>query len=535
MQRALGDLVVLDGLLGDSNEQLQIRLSWISSDDLPRARAALEQQKGFKENAVKNALLAAYGIVGDQFKEHLAPGLAPKKKVHLMVADANISMPLEGDAERCFEGLVHRAFEVLAPRHPQFTKQPTPARLRSVLTVLQELVQNDGQRMVLDKSKADEVRSIAAVKHFEMVRMNENEVVFAEGMLQHLGKAVASKKNLSVGAVKAAIDPNGLMRLDEQLKDFVVLAFAETSNPPLQLMRLGEPVLEPKLGSLEDAYSLVAVELPSQVEWGKALDVAGVLGITLGGRALSPAKMDALAEQVKAKAATLENAGMAELVSSHAQWCIRLGIDDDANQTPRGNVLSLLQDLVQRVDVGTSFEVAQALASFEWDAKHTTALTHMASSDRIKALLKELQNQSNVDAVDKSKALQNEGNVREVLDALREALRSDENLIQLRPALTDANQAIINALFKKSEETKPAPVEPIRGDPAAGEPSSAGDISVHEPAIAQAMPDSANATTTILASAKEVKSAVAEIEALVRAGKRVRLTYEVVEDGENGQ
>ncbi|MCP4502417.1 MAG: hypothetical protein GY822_20885, partial [Deltaproteobacteria bacterium] len=216
-----------------------------------------------------------------------------------------------------------------------------------------------------------------------------------------------------------------------------------------------------------------------------------------------------------------------------AQWCIRLGIDDDANQTPRGNVLSLLQDLVQRVDVGTSFEVAQALATFEWDAKHTTALTHMASSDRVTALLKELQREANVDAVEKSKALQDKGNVREVLDVLREALRSDENLIQLRPALTDANQAIISALFKQSEEAKPAPVEPAAEEPS--KPSSAGEISVHEPAIAQAMPDSANATTTILASPKEVKSAVAEIEALVRAGKRVRLTYKVVEDGENGQ
>ncbi len=522
VEATLGELVILDGLMQQSDNALQERLSWISSEDLLRARGAMEQQRASKAAQIENALISAYGVSGAH-EELLAAGLAPEKHVHLLVPDASLALPAEGDFSRCLEGLLRRAMEILAPRHPELGKAPTANRLSGVLEVIEEVVQQEGRRKTVSKTVADDVRAIAGAKHFDIVRVNDLEVIFAGGILDDMGKRLAGKGKLSVGTVREAIDPDQLMRLNTELEDFLILAYAATAPKPLQLVAHLQVVTDPVIGKLKDEVDLVEVELPSVTEWDRALKTASMFGIRDTNRALSPTKLEELATAVKSHAKKLEQAGLAELVTAHMTWLERLGIEEAADKTPRGEVLKTLQDLVLQVDVGSALEVAKALAAFEWKTERVTALTHMAGAERIAALKEDLTDETKWHQVQGGLKLEREqGNsvAAGLLTQLRDALKTDENLVQLRKALTNVGQGIVQLIVKQVDKpiAPPTPVAPV------------GDGGPAGPSAEEMGLPSSNSAVRMVANKTQLGQTVDYLEAMLKQDKRLRITIEVLDD-----
>lgn len=458
VQSTLGDLVVLDGLIDLSDDDLGKRMTWVSADDLPRAREALRAQHGLKQQQVNNALSGAYGVTSE-FSQLLDGARRPERHVHLLVPDAPLTVPPEGDLGRCLEGILKQAMQRLAPRHPPFTETPTTARLKKVLETLVSVVQSEGGRRHLEAGALKDLKGIAAVDYLGLVRVVEDEAVYAGGLMHELQRRLAGRalNTLSAGDVRAAIDPDALMSLSRELQDFLVLLFAAVGNPPWRFTVHGLPV-NPEIGKLEDETALVAVTLPSIQDWEKACRNAGYLGVTLGGRNLSATQMEELAKRVSKQVDDLMQAGLEELHQSLVKWAALLGLEGEGQ---RAEVAGVLLAFARGVPGKDAFALAGHLAEAPFPATRQPALVYLANPDRVRTLRALLTGANHLKLIENGRQLEQAGDAvaAEILEKVRVAFRAHEDVSPLATALDKAASDLIGLITRRTP-LPPPPVEP---------------------------------------------------------------------------
>ncbi|AUX43654.1 uncharacterized protein SOCE26_051060 [Sorangium cellulosum] len=541
-RQALADLATLDGLYelrGDHD--LASRIPWVSMDELGRVRSTLEQQRELKRAQVENALASAYGV-DHAFDALLASGLAPERQVHLLRRDTKLTVPADGLFDKALKVVLDQALETRAPRHPVFGKQPTKARLEAVLELLDRLLDTPDRKAKFDKAQSEELRAIAAAEHLGIVRIIEEDVSYAGGILDQVTRNLANHKGpLSVGAVRAALDPDELMELSHEVEHFLVLAYAKAATRPLRLFAHGNPV-PGLIGKLTDDTALVPVELPGQQVWQRSLGAAELLGVTLGGKALTPQRVDELAGAVKQKAVSLDTKRLAEAVAALGEWQRMAGVASDVEATQRGEVLRKLHELASAVSATASAkDVVESLARFSWDPARTTAITHMAGPRRVEALRETLRAQNLRAPIEAGRRLEadpaRKETVVQVMDRVRGALVRDENVEELRPALEMAAAKITQILVGLPPPPPPPPPEPepelpVKVTPPPPEPQVASQPRGVSSQIVTP-PQETRTTQVMLHEAREVEGLMAELRAKLESGKRIRVTIEIL-DGEGG-
>jgi hypothetical protein len=537
----LGDLVILDGLVDLKDDDFGNKVSWVSADDLARAREVLRNQRLLKETQVENALMSAYGIT-NQFDDKLAAGMRPERNVHLLMPDAQLAIPPEGAFDRAIEGLLGSALRRIAPRHPPFTEAPTKNRLEQVLEALTDVVQSEGQKKKLDPKRLKEVRGIAAVDHMGIVRVIEDEVVFAGGILNEMGKRLAAKGTgtLSVEDVRVAIDPEKLMSLSEELVDFLVLAYAVSAPTPFRFTFHGSPT-EPVIGKINAAVALVPVKLPTAQEWERALMHAGIFGISLG-KALSASRLDDFAKLTHDKAAALLKAGLDDLQPQLLWWAQLLGIAD-MEKTQRGEVVATLLAVARDLPGKGAYETARVFAELPWKKERTTALAHMAGGEVVQNLVAVLKKESNRELASTGMQLaSSSADALAVLDSLRASFSHDENVDKLATAIDVAMTKLIKlhkpvVVVAAPPQVPPGPAAPgSSAAPGAGwvTPSVSRFEASDSPGVRMAEPSSAPGPGSFamsLAMASDLVELQERLAKLIASGAAVDVQVTVLKAG----
>jgi len=527
-RQALADLVTLDGLVDLKDADLGSRIPWISMDELGRVRSTLEQQRDRKLAQVGNALESAYGV-NVAFEAHLAPGLAPERHAHLIRRGAKLTVPADGLFAQAFDALIRQALEVRAPRHPVLGKQPTRDRLEKVLDLLDRLLDTPERKAKFDKAQVEELRAVAAAQYFEIVRVIEDDVIFAGGIFDQVSRNLANHKGpLSVGAVRAALDPDGMMELSTELGDFLVLAYAKAATRPLRLFSHDRAV-EGLIGKLRDDLALVPVELPGQEVWQRALLTAELLGVAPGGKALTPARVDELATLVGSKAAKLGAKQLEEAIAALSEWQELAGVGTARAATQRGEVLGAILDLIGVVGAAEGSKgIVDALARFAWEKGRATAIVHMTSADAVAALLDTLRSNTLKTPIALGRNLEADpargAQATSVMDRVRAALVRDENVEPLRKALEREVPRITQMLVVEPPPPPPPPPGP--------EPALLGTQVDHHVTPFERRPPPVRTEHTLTRPA-DVNDVIAAIDAKLAEGKRVRVTIEILDgDGE---
>lgn len=527
IQSTLGDLVVLDGLVDLKDDDLAQRVSWVSSDDLQTARETLRAQRGLKERKLDEALAAAYAIVKSS-GEHLAAGLKPEKPLHLLVPDAPLTMPTAGSFDRCLEGIVEQALQRIAPRHPSFKLEPTKSRLENVLESLAEVIQSEGKKKRLDPARLRNIEGVAAVNHMAIVRVVDDEVIYAGGLLNEIGKRLASKSGVvSAGDVRAALDPENLMMLSRELQDFLILAWAVAAETPCRFSFHGTPV-EPTIGKIDDAVALIPVQLPTPTVWAKALEHGEVIGVKLTGKVVSATRLDDFAAQVQARAQAFDKAGLDALAQQLNAWAALLNVEN-IELSQRGEVVQQLRDLVSTVTGKPAFQLAEQVAQLSWKKERFTALTSMAEPKAIQGLKDLLQKENNRDLVATGRGQEDAGSLdaKQVLDVLRAGLTHDENVTNLSKAIDTATGKLIKLLKPAAPPAAPA----TAANPSGSAPTSLSQVSVapSSSSFAATVPSTADAPSSTSAEHHAVKALVdvdvlaAHLRQLVKDGAELEV------------
>ncbi len=512
-EQALQDLVILEGLLELRDQDLAHRVTFVSLDDIPKMRSTLEQQCEHKRAQVQNTLLSAYGVSHD-YDSHLAQGLAPEQQAYLLRRDTQIKVPADGLFERSLESLVYQALETRAPSHPDFGKLPTRARLQHVLELLDLVLETPERKLRLERGLVDEMASIAGAKHLDIVRTVEDDVIYTGGILDGMARRLALHRSvLSVGAVRASIDPDRIMQLSEEVENFLILAYAKVATKPLRFVAGGEAV-GAQLGHLPDDYGLVAVELPSQEAWQRALLAAGLFGIAPSGKALTPARVEEVAALARKAASAIGLQRALEAQTLLGEWQRLVGLDTPPAETSRAIVLQVLHSWIHAVlQSEGDAETVLALSRVVWDPARTTAITYMAGGRRVDALIETLRAESNKTALARGHELETSAELGPELHAImtrvRTTLSHDENVEALRPVLDREAARITQRLFQKPIP-RVTPLEP----PATG---------------TEGPPTAQGQETTTVHSASELDQFIEIQRSKLRAGQRLRITVEIIE------
>ncbi len=547
MRRVLGDLCVLDALVGLQDKDLAARVPWVSMDELARVRGTLEQQQGHKRQQLENALGRAYGVLPGAMS--LAAGLAPEQRAHLLRHDTRLNVPADGLWDQALEALVKQALEIRAPRHPALAKIPTKQRLETVLDLLGKLFDTPERRLRFSKGEIDELRAIAAAENLGIVRVIEDDATYAGGIFDSMARNLANQKGtLSVGMAKQAIDPEGWMQLSTEIEDFLVLGYARGAVKPFRLTS-DEQVVQGQIGKLSDHMMLWPVELPGQELWQAALYASKLLGLSIG-PALTSQRVEELATKTREAAGKIDTKQIGRALDALRQWHTLVDLAESVESTPRGMTLNMLRDLVQSIrDArGESIVVVKALGQWRPDEARATAtaMTKMANSGALEALCRTLESDNTKTqfaawrTVAANPAFRPQ--VEAIMKTVREALTQNENIVALElvlqkqgteinkllnemmhrpaqppPTQTPLPQATINLAMP--ETTAPVPrVEHLV-------PPTQGALTFVNPV--QQAPKSVN--SILIRTAEDLEKFSREMHEHLDDGKQLRITLEVLD------
>ncbi len=523
-QDALRDLVILEGLVELRDHDLAHRVPWISMDDLPRVRSTLEQQCDHKRTKVENALSSAYGLT-NQYDSALAAGLWPNQRVHLLKRGAKLSLSEGLVFDGAFFSIITQALETRAPTHPEFGKLATKSRLESVLAQLEALLETPERKARLDRHATDEMGAILGARNLQIVRVIENEDVhYVGGLLDEVARRLGQHRGpLSVGAVRAALDPDGLMWLAPEVEDFLVLAYARVAPKPLRFLAHGQPV-NAMLGGLTDDMALVAVDLPSQESWQRALEIASLFGVVLSGRALTPSHVEELAHKAKKAAQEVGRSRAIEAITQLDEW--KRLLSGDVGETPRIAVLRTIDAWVAGVlEAQESGEVVSALAQLEVEPARKTAVTYLANARRIDHLLETLRSEQHrttiLAAVSRESHGEDAQDLTPILTRLRRAFMADENVEALHAVLDREMARLTQLLLGRHTATASVTHAP------ATRAAAPGSVDLPVSSVGGRKP-----TQHVVRSTAELDKVMSELRSRIDSGERLRIQVEQLDKDE---
>jgi hypothetical protein len=391
VMRDLADLVVLDKLR-ENSEESRAFLAHLRPDDAARARTEIENLASQKENRVKVALEAVYGITEPQdgmqdearaLVDHfhvLTPGLTIR-------ASIGMASNLADALNKAIEQLLDQRF----PRHPRFTTLVSTTRLRTAYRRFAEVSQSPGQRVI--PAPSDRV-DLDAPRGLGLVLVTDSAALVVADRIQEIDAALRRNgvQTPTAEQVKRAADSQGVFGLTPELSDFLVLSWALATNR--EVRHGGQVLTEAAIGKLPPDAELWLPPLPTQNLWVDALKLlheltgelpsAGSSFATPAARALHPQNLRLVAEQIRGLRTRLENSKAHQITEAlHHRGAF------GAASSPRLETAQSAQDLWKALDSKDPVVLVEVLGRFKPRTSAADLRKHIDSANSVWAALQQ--------------------------------------------------------------------------------------------------------------------------------------------------
>jgi hypothetical protein len=456
-QKELGTLVRIDAILtGDRLSELAGHLSPL---DQAQAKALLKNQQSQLNQRMRQCLEVAYGIAGEP-RDAVEPVLSPGEQVHTLDATLKPRIPVGSNLKSAFEALLDQILSHQYAGHPRFETEVRPAVAQKVYGVIQAAVEaGDHRAFVADRSLRMLVRAIA--DPLKLGQMGDTHFVLGTHWRSHFHQKEAQDGGvpLTVRRLRAWIDDPDPMGLPAELRNLIILAFAEQTdrsffagNAPVKA------TIERVLERLGDDWELRAQPLPPQAEWDEAVRRMSALFGKVQPRGLNAGNLTRLLEELGALVEGLRKP-LAALASGLEQRLRTLGVP--LEEAPRLTTARSALGLMERVLAASGPDRVAALAQ----APVQTSGASMRSVLPRAGDIEEAIRTADWPLFEAVWMLHDhrESEAARIRSRVVEILSADEHAVALKPALDEQRGKAIKLLSERVEPPLPPPPPPPVG------------------------------------------------------------------------
>ncbi|KIG17732.1 Bacteriophage (PhiC31) resistance [Enhygromyxa salina] len=456
----LGELVVLNHILDTGLATRQGYVKHLSPDQQTMAVNSMQSLQSQKRQQVFEAMRKAYGLASaGPNDEQLDPSRRMDTHLHTLQPGLKVHPTLAPDLSLALAKYIPALLEHRYPRHPHFAKRPGPKAIGQVLGHLDELVDREDHRLVLDRHQVEEMRGILGELGF--VRVTENAVLLRhDGTAQMIEQRRMQKSidHPSAEQVAEWFDPDGKCGLLPEAMAIVVRAYARVMSRTL-VAGGGEFVYQPGK-AIPGTVILEKPDLPAPSEWADALKLAEYLGITLPSKALHGDNLRRLERELGSRVSEVAKAVTA-LPAELRTWSAVMGL---TGELPRVITADSADQLIAQIQHKPAVEQVRALARFEAKTSPGAVGRSVASATRNTQVLgspltlgvfRQLGSLGDGDAV------------RQILEEARKCLRQDEVVTSLADRISNLareGQKLIESMLEPGPGPGPVtdPADPTQ-------------------------------------------------------------------------
>ena len=455
----LGELVVLEHLLGGTGGQFDANASHLPVEQRPFAKQQLQNMRRAKSQSVRNALRQAYGLDAPDPTVVDAIGYGEITQFPTLWRDEPLRRPGGASLQEALDGLIDQMLSEQFPDHPRFEYPDREIRavdLKHMWEIVQKAAASPNGRLdPVDTNRRALVRRLASPlglghageSHFVFNKANftwSNEFV-------RLGAADSDTGGIPVSELLDVLAARGL---NDQMAKLIVASFALLEDKQVTLHG-GAVALDPT--RLNRDMMLVDPRLPDADAWVSASRRASALFGISAGKMRNAANTAALAGALRAAVAERASAcdNLVQELESHA---LTLGLDADAPRLATAReAQSLLAGLNSAAD---DVALVEALAGLDLPDEVQPLATSMTSAPGTVAALRR-QDWSALDAA-ASKA-DTDDKAAAVLKDLRATAKAEElhDKTKLAAALPVAQQRATQWLLDQRVDPTPPPPPPL--------------------------------------------------------------------------
>lgn len=412
VRRDLSDLVLVEAVLAQPQRYLvDFRL-----EDRERALAQFKNMQSQKRASVEAALLAAYGV-SMQATQNLDSARRVTQHVHTLDASLRVSKSSHAQLGPAMKDLVDQLLKARYPDHPVFTKAVNKNRLGSELTILESLTEQPNERMPMSGNDLAQVSHAVALGLLESGR---DSVTWNRSRLQQVRQRLDADRCTRPNRqqIVHAYDPGGRAGLTDEVKDFLVAAWATHERAVLQHDgKAVEPVI---CGKLPFDVEVVTPVLPTDAEWALAVAAAGRLfGLTARSGVATPRNVRSFAGQVREKCREAVDDRAHEVLPKLSAWA---DFFDSGQQTDRERTAADTIALLEGLSTDDDTTLVRALAEFAPARSEAAVTAHLRSAATV---VVELEDRRNLAALAHVRRLSGAAAAR-ILDEARSVLSADE-------------------------------------------------------------------------------------------------------------
>lgn len=448
-QKDLGMLVILEHIL--TGERFGQYANHLSPQDRQSAKSQLENQRSVLRQRVQNHLEAAYGL-------EIASGGSLDTAHELELSEQYVSLwpgfavqpPAAANLAQAMQHLLSQALEREFPAAPHFEAEIKTSHLKKVYEQVLPATQSPDGRTLVDKPLRPLLRQIANPLLLGDMAPDVTHFVLGRHWVQHFHrKGAETGDEMSVEKLRQWIDDPRPMGLPKEAENLVLLIFAAQTN---RTATLHSGPCDVSLTNVPEKCIFKQEALPDEKQWHVAVQRAGsMLGIAVSAL-LSASNVSKLASEVKKKAAEARKPCQAyrELLRERQA---RLAIDPENND--RAKTASAALALVERIYHSDTNEVIEILAAAEIATSETAMGECIGKAS-------ELEGNLDTAGWDLFAALNDlnddrRASAEKIVAQVREALMSDEHVMQLAPTLKAAQAQAVRLL---ATAPPPLPVNP---------------------------------------------------------------------------
>lgn len=374
----LGELVILDHVL-ESSQTKQKYLADLSVDQQARAQTDLENLRNQKRSRIRGVLEQAYGLRSETAAD-IDGGMKVDQHLRILQNGAKVRADQAASLGDALESYATALLESRYPHHPHFTKRlATKATVEQLVQRFGELVDAPDKRLPSSRPELDDVQG--TLGQLGLARVTENAIhLVQDRLLQQLEQRrnQATLDRPTVGQMRVAIDPSGLMGLQRDAQDLVVRCYARWSARTF--VHYGRAYTAQAGISIPDDVELEKPDLPTPAMWDKALTAASaMLGATMAGRALHADNLKRFEELVREELGKRERGAMG-LPDQLRRWLDAFDVPADCD---RARTAESARTLVVTLRATKGRELVDALAAYPAETSAAALGRGLASADGV--------------------------------------------------------------------------------------------------------------------------------------------------------
>jgi hypothetical protein len=319
-------------------------------------------------------------------------------------------------------------------------------------------------RLEIEKSHRQLLRQIADPLQIGEMGLDKTHFLLGGHWKAHFTRKAETGTSMSVRQLRRWIDDPKRMGLPKEAQNLVILLFASQTNRSLYLH--GGPFDEATIANIPDDCDLRTVDLPDPVIWETAVRRAGSIFGLAPSKLLSAKNVSGVASDVKKRAVESRRACQAYAERLKERLA---NFGRGARVADRQRTATASQALIDRLHAADSGKIVDLVAAAEVATSETAMGECLSKAAELEGNL-DTGGWEIFEAVGK---LTDDRQVaaQEILNDVRQALASDEHVVQLAPTLKAAQAKAVGLLTRSVEKapTKPSiDVPPVQPPPKPG-------------------------------------------------------------------